>query len=400
MRPGRFSPAVALAALLFVMGCDNGGGGVGPAEAETVTSPYARWSNGPSTDLSYFPIGVWVQSPSNAARYQAIGVNLYVGLWQGPTEEQLSALSAAGMRVISSQNAVGLAHVNDSVIAGWMHADEPDNAQALPDGGGYGPAVDPAVLQADYERMTAADPTRPVWLNLGQGVANEDWVGRGGPRQDYPRYVATTDIVSFDVYPVSGIRKTDGERFLWYVAKGVDSLRHWSTRGQPVWNVIETTRINSDRGPTPAQVRSEVWMSIVHGSTGIVYFCHEWNPVFREARLLEDEAMRIGVGQINAQIQRLAPVLNAATVAGRVTVTSAHEAIPVDTLVKAHDGEVWIVATAMRMGATTATFSLSGGGDGTVEVVDEGRQLAMKDGAFQDDFAADYAVHIYRISGN
>ena len=85
-------------------------------------------------------------------------------------------------------------------------------------------------------------------------MANEEWVGRGGPREDYPRYVATTDIVSYDVYPVAGIRKSDGERYLWYVAKGVDSLRHWATDGQPVWNVIGTTRINAERGPTPAQV--------------------------------------------------------------------------------------------------------------------------------------------------
>ncbi len=66
--------------------------------------------------------------------------------------------------------------------------------------------------------------------------------------------MATTDIVSYDVYPVAGIRKSDGERYLWYVAKGVDSLRHWATDGQPVWNVIGTTRINAERGPTPAQV--------------------------------------------------------------------------------------------------------------------------------------------------
>ena len=62
--------------------------------------PYAEWSNGPSPDADYFPIGVWLQDPANAARYRAAGINLYVGLWQGPTEEQLAALAAAGMRVI------------------------------------------------------------------------------------------------------------------------------------------------------------------------------------------------------------------------------------------------------------------------------------------------------------
>ena len=363
------------------------------------TSAYATWLNGPSPDPQYFPIGVWLQSPANAARYQQIGVNLFIGLWQGPTEEQLAALSDADMRVICAQNEVGLAHVADPIIAGWLHGDEPDNAQPIPGEQGYGPAIDPAVLQADYERMTAADPTRPVWLNLGQGVANEEWVGRGGPREDYPRYVATTDIVSYDVYPVSGIRKTDGERYLWYVAKGVDSLRHWATESQPVWNVIETTRINSERGPTPAQVRSEVWMSIVHGSTGIVYFCHEWNPVFREARLLEDDAMRLGVAQINAQIQRLAPVLNAATLVDGVVSVSSNDSVPVDVLVKSHTGDAWVIATAMRVGDTRATFTVAGAGSSQVQVIDEGRVLNMEDGVFQDDFAGDYAVHIYQIPG-
>jgi hypothetical protein len=37
------------------------------------------------------------------------------------------------MRVICDQNAVGLAHVNDPIIAGWMHNDEPDNARPSPD---------------------------------------------------------------------------------------------------------------------------------------------------------------------------------------------------------------------------------------------------------------------------
>ena len=193
---------------------------------------------------------------------------------------------------------------------GWMHGDEPDNAQRQADGSWGGP-VPVEKLQADYQRMRSLDPSRPVWLNLGQGVANDEWVGRAAPVETYPDYVATSDIVSFDVYPVSGMRKEDGENYLWYVAKGVERLRAWAGPEGIVWNIIETTRINSERGPTPAQVKTQVWMSLIHGSRGIVYFAHEWNPVFREARLLEDDAMRDAVAAINAQIRALAPVLNA-----------------------------------------------------------------------------------------
>jgi len=38
-----------------------------------------------------------------------------------------------------------------------------------------------------------------------------------------------------------------------------------------VWNVIETTRIHSpNKKATPRQAEAEVWMSLIHGSQGIV----------------------------------------------------------------------------------------------------------------------------------
>src|SRR4051812_37722183 len=71
-------------------------------------------------DPTFFPLAVWLQNPSNAARYKAAGINLYVGLWRGPTEEQLAQLREQGMYVICSQNVAGLAHKDDPTIVGWM----------------------------------------------------------------------------------------------------------------------------------------------------------------------------------------------------------------------------------------------------------------------------------------
>jgi len=48
--------------------------------ATFAASHYAAWSNGPSASDDYFPIAVWLQSPRNAPKYKAIGVNLYVAL--------------------------------------------------------------------------------------------------------------------------------------------------------------------------------------------------------------------------------------------------------------------------------------------------------------------------------
>src|SRR5262245_28033880 len=39
---------------------------------------YAKWTHGPPSDPSFFPITVWLQSPSNAKAYAAIGINTYI----------------------------------------------------------------------------------------------------------------------------------------------------------------------------------------------------------------------------------------------------------------------------------------------------------------------------------
>ena len=53
---------------------------------------------------------VWMQNPVNAARFRDAGINLFVGLWNGPTDEQLATLTRAAMPVISQQAGVWKTH--------------------------------------------------------------------------------------------------------------------------------------------------------------------------------------------------------------------------------------------------------------------------------------------------
>ena len=163
---------------------------------------YAKWTHGPPARTDFFPISVWLQSESNAAAYQAIGVNTFIGLWNGPTEAQLTALATAKMPALCDQGGVWQAHKDDPIIEGWTQQDEPDNAQD--DGkGGYGPCVDPSAIVSLYKTWTANDSTRPVFLNFGQGVGWQDYYGRGsacaGKLDMYPQYMEGADIVSFDI---------------------------------------------------------------------------------------------------------------------------------------------------------------------------------------------------------
>lgn len=389
MHPILVRSIVRAAAVLSILGC--------VAAEPSREASASDWANDPN----FFPIGVWLQSPSNAERFKAAGINLYVGLWRGPTEEQLATLRKAGMRVICGQNQFALSKKEDPIIAAWMHGDEPDNAQSRGQGQGYGPPITPEKIAEQYQKLRAADPSRPVLLNLGQGVAWDEYIGRGVRRnhpEDYPEYIKGCDIASFDIYPaVHDDPRVAGK--LEFVGMGVERLARWAGPQKKVWNCLECTRISNPAvKPTPQQVRSEAWLALIHGSRGLIYFVHQFKPTFREAALLDDPEMVSAVTALNRQIQALAPVLNSPSLPRLGTVSTQPEDAPVAIMAKRAAGSTYLFAVGLRGGHTTASFRLSGlPAETSAEVLDESRRVEVRNGAFTDEFSA-YGVHIYKMA--
>jgi hypothetical protein len=302
------------------------------------------------------------------------------------------------MSVICGQGR-GLEFKDNPVIVGWMHGDEPDNAQSLGSGKGYGPPILPQKIFEDYQRMRAADPSRPVFLNLGQGVAWDNYIGRGVRRnhpEDYPEYVKGCDIASFDIYPVVH-DKPEISGKLEFVARGVERLRGWAGPGRPVWNCIECTHIsNPPRKATPQQVRSEVWMSLIHGSRGLIYFVHQFKPVFREAALLDDPEMLAAVTELNRQIRELAPVLNSPSITN-AKIESSNSDAPIAWMMKRRGDITYLFAANMADSRANGAFTLLEPVKGSrAEVLGEGRGVAIANRKFTDSFAP-YEVHLYRL---
>jgi hypothetical protein len=357
-------------------------------------------SRGISRSTDYFPIAVWLQDPRNARKYSDIGVNLYVGLWRGPTKEQLDQLDASGLRVVCGFNTQAKAFLDRPTIAAWMHGDEPDNAQSLGQGKGYGPPILPSKIIEDYARIRQADPSRKVILNLGQGVAWDGYYGRGvrtNHPEDYAEYAKGADIVSFDIYPAVHEKKEIAGN-LWYVPRGVERLRQWTDDKKDVWCCIETTGIsNENRSPTPQEVRSEVWMALIHGARGIIYFAHQFKPKFIEAGLLARPEIAAEIKLINAQIKSLAAVINSPEVPkAEYFAESTEKAVPVAVSVRRHGGKTYIFAVAMRNAKTQLKFSMNGLGGKKIRVIDENREIKANGDIFSDDFSG-YQVHLYEV---
>jgi hypothetical protein len=363
--------------------------------------PHPReFPNGLPKDTGFVPIAVWLQQPDSAAAFSDIGINTFIGLWHPPTEAGLAQIEKHGLHLIVQQTPEAIALRHKQVIRGWLHVDEPDNAQPI--GGGYGDCIVPENVVRMYGEMRAVDPTRPVYLNFGQAVANPRWFGRGPrcsaivPKDYYTPASRGADIVAFDIYPVVETRQAHVIGKLDLVGRGVANLKAWSPPGQPVWAAIETTHINNpSRRPLPHEVRSEVWMALIHGASGITYFVHEWKPSFREDGVFRYPDTVEEIRRINTQIRSLAPVLNSATVPMGVRVDAPVE---IATMVKRYGTDTYVFAVNMERKTTRARLVLSNPAAGNALVLGEERTLNLNSGGIEDEFGA-YAVHLYKISG-
>jgi hypothetical protein len=349
----------------------------------------------------FFPIAVWAQNPTNAEAYKNLGVNTFVAV--NLNQKNLDLLKKAGMLAIAHQNDFGRANLGDKTIYAWMHGDEPDNAQDKKNGGqGYDPCIDPAIIIADYEKIKKSDPIRPVYLNLGRAVAYTKWGGRGectGNTDSYKMskngYLKACDLASFDIYPVNA-SEPEVKNHLEYVATGIKNLIEWSDYSKPMWCWIETSKIGdkAERKPTPSEVKSEVWMALIHGAKGFGYFCHSFIKPMDTAAPLHDPEMSAGLKSINAEVTSLASVLNSENTKDYATVQSANGEVPIDMMTKKLGKENWIFAIAMKSGDTKASFKVKSGK--SIEVLGENRSIKINKGQFSDDFSS-YGVHLYKI---
>jgi len=373
---------------------------------EQAAGPYQRYFSD-----NTFPIGVWLQQPGHATRYRELGINLYVGLWKGPTAEQLATLRRAAMPVICEQNEIGLMSPDRDIIVGWQQVDEPDNAQPLfgrigLGRAGWGSPIQPAEMMRRYQAMRIRDSTRPVFMSMGKGVAWDAWKGRGnrtGHPEDYAEYVKAADIVSFDIYPAAERDAVLAGR-LDVVAQGVRRLVEWAGPGKTVWNVIGASRVkNPDATVDPQKIRAQVWMSIISGSRGIVYFVHQFKPRFVEASWFEDPRLAEAIRKINAQVQGMARIINSPAThdVANVTVRNMRG--------KGHARDVAI--TSRRSGCSIYVFATSlvdmplevevqlhdFNAVNNVDVLDEGRSIKVKGGRFRDEYPP-YGVRLYEAA--
>lgn len=222
-----------------------------------------------------FVIGVWYQPVASFAKWKARGINTLVGceLEGGAvTRAQWTAAArAAGLCYIikPGTDATTLAaDAADPYLLAWEQQDEPDGAGN----------TSPAQIQNVYSSLKQA---KPVFLNF------DGWKMQYRAAADYLAYVQGADWLAADYYVVN---RGEGSAAIPKIGVALDKLAQWAP-GKRRIAFIETSdqdlRVQQwasqpdasgtppqprMRGPTAAEVSSEVQMAIAHGVSGIVYF--------------------------------------------------------------------------------------------------------------------------------
>lgn len=427
----RIAAAAAMFMLLAVSACtdtkrDAGAAGVGTVRETDnhLGLPLVPWEGGNDywkqftkaaaagwSAPTFFPIVLWyngISSDQEAQYDKALGFNSYIGM---DASTPYSLFQDNGMYWIGG----ALNSSFNDTSTNWVG----DILEDEPDGKSTDPVAGQRALTDAAARLKGTG--RFSYVNFTQMVMGEDL-----PALDAERYVnAGSNVASIDMYwytvpfcnwhpaPVKYIVPIPAAqcRTASSYGKTMDALRQRDAADgklQTLWQFVEV--LNGGPGEdqafvaniTPMQLKGAVMNSLIHEARGIVYFNQSLNGPCTGGSLVRQSQMIPGfcadlqvtaAGQINRQIQRLAPVLNSQSLSYKF---GPH----LDTMLKVHDGYAYIFGM-LEGGSTTGnrTFTLPAPIHGrTVTVIDEERTLTVDDaGRFTDAFTSEASYHIYKV---
>lgn len=379
---------------------------------EFVPKYYENWPNSLPSSSDFFPIGVWLQDPNrerngrkNAVNYKNAGINTFIGQWEFPVRpdsaSRLATMREQGMYVLAGDEVTTEAVTKGTLsgaegVTGYHLGDEQDmstNPKHI--------TPDEVIEQA--KKIKALDPSRPLYNNWGKAFALYPWVGAHDDEAGLKRYCSEVDISSSDYYAATDGYEPAEKHLPVYYGQAVRNVRNLCGPTKPAWGFVETGHPFADAPGNwppfstngtiePAAVEQAVWSMLAHGANGIVYFVHDFFPggLTEDGLFDHPETLRT-VTAVNAEIKKLAPVLNAQRQPTGLTAKGA------DATLRADDTGWYVVAAENTGNGGDVGFTLAPAAGKTVEVVGENRELkADTAGSFTDAFDG-WGHHVYRI---
>ena len=166
------------------------------------------------------------------------------------------------------------------------------------------PGHPPEEVLAEYKAVKARDPGRLVSMCLMARYMKELSSMQRISDETYKQYPPACDLLMFDLYPVS----IWGKNLHWNAA-GLDQLRELAgpKKALGIWLQASDAMNAKDPGMTAAQMRADVWLSLIHGATFVGYFPQTFNPTFKFHTLNAER--RAAMKANNKEITELADLI-------------------------------------------------------------------------------------------
>jgi hypothetical protein len=389
-------------------------------------SYFSRFSNATGWDSpNFYPIATFNQSlgynngnfdASQITAYKNMGVNGFVGLYNGYNQALLNTIKSNNMWAIDQPLAAGYA---GSTLNGYVWFDEPEmnnrcgdvpssavlgeSVSCSPTSSGGTPASVIAQVTADlHGAHGAGDPTRFVYGQYTKPVAR----GEGLSPAQASQYANAVDVISFDDYIINDGWESDHN--LWEQADLVKNVRSEAGYNRPVLAFIEAGEpFTSDQWSgitaTPAMSVAEAWNAIIGGARGIEWFDHDFGGSSGGYATSADDlidpksvfaSLQAAVKAFDHEVAALAPVINSPFANNYVT---AKGAVNVMAKYDAASNNFYVFVAPRSSSAQSMTFSVAGGYNGPVTVYGENRTITATGGQFTDSFPSQTAVHIYVV---
>jgi|SRR5579864_233394 len=365
------------------------GGSLVSGPTVTVTTPRIRGPVTTAVDrdgdilldgVRFFPVMQWLQCPSNFLANVKLGVNVFLGKGcsDTPDASEVAKLAALGAFSVIPYDASVRASAG---LFGWRFDDEPD-------GNGKGPSV----IAGEYRHNRAEDSAHINFLTVESNFDSEmsPPTISNGDRSVYRSYASATDAIGFDLYPIIGWCRPD---WIGRVADAQRELVDDYAGGRPTYQWIEaastSTQSCKGRGPTPAELRAEVWMAVVNGAKAVGYFTHSWTPDYSQFRV--GVPVQAEMARTDRELRELTPVL-----LGRKARLAIAPAAPVDAIARSYRGAVYAFAVNTSRSRQRVTLRLPAAAGARAIVIDEGRSVRVSHGRLTDEFAP-LAVHAYEL---
>ncbi len=389
---------------------------------------------------SFFQIGVWGNPMGKIYGYDYdlkvltdAGVNTMWPWRMRSVEEQLQTGKRAGLQVVVMgpiEEAEAAKFKDHPSWLGNVWHDEPTGSFWGKDmAGKY------KEFLAYKARINKAAPGRPVFINDVPWItppATQWWV----------KWNTAGDVACHDNYPIMNrkhrARTIGNEAHKTGIPGSVSLAVAVNKERKPVWLIVGAFLQRGHgafpfRMATPMQLRAQVYAAVIHGATGIIYFC--WDTyVCRDGnvmgmspdpqvaylepgrnrpkaspakpmQLAQSKALWMSAAQINKEIRELTPSLLAPTVGEElkysVSIKGEHVTdAPIRCLLKPHpDGGYVLLTVNLDDAVLFATFEFPGGLKAVAPRFENRKPYTIKPGQtrFEDRFEP-FEVHVYRIT--